>query len=295
MNSPRTFRLDRRALARAFDRASSSYDAAATLQHAVRDELLERLQYFRLEPQRIVDLGAGTGDAAVLLRHRYPRAKVIAIDLAPGMLREAGRRMRLWRRFARVCADAHRLPLASACIDLLFCNLMLQWCDEPATVLTEMRRVLRPGGLLMFSTFGPDTLDELRAAWSVADGTPHVSEFPDMPQLGAALMRSGFVEPVIDLERRVVHYRDALALARELRSIGARNAVADRSRGLTGRQRWRRMDERYELLRGEAGLPATYEIIYGAAFGSARPVDRHPDEQVVAVGSLRRRARDTGP
>jgi malonyl-CoA O-methyltransferase len=293
MNTPRKFRLDRRALARAFDRASTSYDAAASLQRAVRDELLERLQYFRLEPRRIVDLGCGTGEAAVMLRRRYGKSQVLAIDVAPGMLREAGRRMRLWRRFDRVCADAIALPIATGSIDLVFCCLMLQWCDDPAIAFAEAHRVLRPGGLLIFSTFGPDTLHELRAAWTVADATSHVSEFPDMPQLGAALMHAGMTEPVIDIERRVVHYTDARSLARELRRIGARNATADRLRGLTGRHRWRRMDEAYESRRTEAGLPATYEIIYGAAFAPGQPASSSArqvgHEHLVSASSVRRR------
>jgi len=295
MSGLRVFRIDRLALARAFDRASSGYDAAATLQRAVREELFERLQYFRLEPRCVVDLGTGTGEAAVMLRRRYAASQVIAVDLAPGMLREAGRRMRFWRRFSRVCADAHRLPLASARVDLVFCNLMLQWCDEPAAVFAEMRRVLRPGGLLMFSTFGPDTLRELRSAWSKADGLPHVSEFVDMPLLGAALMHSGFVEPVMDLERRVVHYRDVRALAHELRTIGAHNVATDRQRGLTGRQRWQRMEEQYAALRGAAGVPATYEVIYGAAFAAQRPAEPATGEQRIAADSLRRRQRDGDP
>jgi malonyl-CoA O-methyltransferase len=265
--SGRLFRLDSRALARAFDRASASYDAAAQLQAATRDELLERLQYFRVEPGVILDLGAGTGAGSETLRRRFPHARVIAVDVAPAMLRAAGKRQRWWRRFERICADALALPLATGCIDLVFSNLMLQWCDRPGAVFAEIRRVLSPKGLLLFSSFGPETLQELRLAWSRADPHPHVSQFPDMPELSALMQQAGLSEPVLDIDRRVVHYTDARALMRELQAIGARNAIADRHRGLTGRGRLQRMHEAYEISRRPQGLPATFELIYGAAFG----------------------------
>ena len=269
--SGKLFRLDRRALARAFDRASSSYDAAAQLQAAARDELLERLQYFRLEPGVLLDLGAGTGAGSEALRRRFPHARIIAMDLAPAMLHAAGKRQRWRRRFECICADALALPLATGCVDLVFSNLMLQWCDRPGAVFTEIRRVLSPTGLLLFSSFGPETLQELRLAWSQADPHPHVSQFPDMPELSALMQQAGLAEPVLDIDRRVVHYTDARALMRELRAIGARNAIADRHRGLTGRGRLQRMDEAYEMRRRPQGLPATFELIYGAAFGG-RPL-----------------------
>src|SRR6202140_4525392 len=263
------FSLDRRALARSFDRAGAGYDAAAQLQQRVRAELLGRLRYFALEPQCILDLGAGTCQGSIALRRRFAHARVIALDIAPGMLKASPRPGWPRRRFERVCADAYALPLAARSVELIYSNLMLQWCDRPDLVFRELARVLKPGGVFVFSSFGPDTLRELRLAWESVDHGVHVSEFPDMPQLGDALMHAGLIEPVMDVERHRLLYPDAYALMRELKRIGARNAASQRSRGLTGRARLQRMVAEYELRRTAAGLPATFEVIFGAAFGSA--------------------------
>jgi len=290
MNAAPHFRIDRAAMARAFGRASAHYDAAALLQGEVRSELLTRLQFFPLQPRTIVDLGCGTAQGASALRRRYRGARVLAIDLAPGMLRAARRRSWPWRRFECVCADALALPLTSQSVDLVYSNLMLQWCDDPALAFNEVRRVLRPGGLLLFSTFGPDTLVELRAAWAQADDAPHVSAFADMPLLASALHHAGLCEPVMDRDLRQHHLLDADALMMSLRSIGAGNAAADRRRTLTGRQRLARMRASYEQQRTPAGLPATWEIIYGAAFApAATAAAATPGEALVPVSAIRRR------
>jgi malonyl-CoA O-methyltransferase len=263
------FCLDRRALARSFDRAAAAYDIAAQLQQQVRAELLDRLQYFALAPRCILDLGAGTCQGSVALRRRFARARVIALDIAPGMLKASPRPGWPRRRFERVCADAYALPLAGRSVDLVYSNLMLQWCDRPALVFRELARVLKPGAVLMFSSFGPDTLKELRLAWESVDHGIHVSQFPDMAQLGEAMMHAGLSEPVMDIEPHRLQYPQVHALMRELKRIGAHNAASGRSRGLTGRGRLQRMIAAYEQRRTAAGLPATFDVIFGAAFGSA--------------------------
>ena len=278
------FQVDRRALARAFGRAGPHYDRAAQLQGAVRAELLSRLQFFPLQPRVIVDLGCGTGRGASELRRRFRRARVLAIDLAPGMLRAAQRGSWPWRRYTCLCADALALPLASQSVDLVYSTLMLQWCDDLPLVFAEVRRVLRPGGLLLFSTFGTDTLQELRAAWAEADAAPHVSAFADMPLLAAALQHAGLSEPVMDRDLRLEHHADVRALMVGLRAIGAGNAAADRRRTLTGRQRLARMGASYELARTSAGLPATWEVIYGAAFAPVESSGIHAHGGAHATG-----------
>ena len=263
------FVLDGRAVRRSFDRAAAGYDAAAGLQAEVRRELLSRLDYTTLEPRVVVDLGCGTGHASRALKDRYPKARVIAIDLAEGMLREAGRRRGWLRRFARVCADARRLPLATGSVDLVFSSLMMQWCPELDALFGEFRRVLAPRGLVNFTTFGPDTLRELRAAWAEADGGVHVNAFTDMHDLGAGLVRAGLAEPVLDVERYTLTYPDTLALMRDLKAIGARNLNAARARGLTGRRRLAAMQAAYERQRRDGLLPATWEGVFGQAWGPA--------------------------
>jgi malonyl-CoA O-methyltransferase len=266
---PEAFRLDRSAVRHAFDRASAAYERAATLQARVAEELLGRLADFALAPGTILDLGAGTGRASGALKRRYPRALVLALDLSPGMLQAAGRHLRPWRRFARVCADAQRLPLADASMDLVYSSLMLQWCEPPDAALAEVRRVLRPGGFFAFSTFGPETLKELRAAWAAADTLNHVNHFRDVQAMGDALVRAGLTEPVLDVDRYESAYPDALALMRDLKVIGAHNVTAGRPRTLIGRARLQRMQQAYEAERRAGALPATFEVIYGVAWGAS--------------------------
>jgi malonyl-CoA O-methyltransferase len=239
----------------------------------------------------VLDLGAGTGRVTGELKKRYRRSLVIALDLAPGMLHEARRHQQFLRRFERVCADAVRLPLADGSVDVIFSNLMFQWCDPPDEAFAEVRRVLKPSGFFAFTTLGPDTLRELRTAWAEADGENHVNHFIDMHDVGDALVRAGLAEPVLDVDRTQLTYPDALALMRDLKAIGAHNVTAGRPRGLVGRARLGRMQRAYEAFRKNGLLPATYEVVYGAAWGAAgRPGSAMiHGEARIAPGSIRRR------
>jgi malonyl-CoA O-methyltransferase len=259
--------LDRGAIRRAFGRAAPRYEATAVLQHEVELRLLERIVYQREAPKRVLDVGAGTGRASAFLRKRYPKAQVVALDLALPMLRQARRHMGWFRPFRRLAGDAAALPIADQSIDLLFSNLCLQWSTDLPAVLAEFRRVLTPGGLLLFSTFGPDTLRELRSAWSAADPAPHVSQFADLVAIGDALLAAGFRDPIVDREHFTVTYEDARTLMRELKAIGASNADPARTRGLTGKTRLARAIEAYEQFRRDGVLPASYEVVYAQAFG----------------------------
>lgn len=291
MNDP--FDIDLARVRQSFGRSASTYDATAVLQQRVREELLERLDMVRLEPAVVLDLGAGTGHAALALKRRYRSSQVIALDLAEGMLREAGRRQTLLRRFRRVCGQAAALPLRDASVDLVFSNLMLQWCMDPDAVFRECRRVLRPGGLLTFTTFGPDTLVELRRAWAAADAHTHVNRFIDMHDLGDALVRSGLAEPVLDVERFTLTYAEARELMRDLKAIGAHNANAGRPRGLTGKGALARMTAAYEAFRTDGRLPATYEVVYGQAWCPVGgPRGKRPSgDVVIPISRIGRRSR----
>jgi malonyl-CoA O-methyltransferase len=264
------FVLDTEHVRRAFERASAGYDRAAVLQADVRNRLLARLADLELKPRVIVDAGCGTGHASRALKRLYPRARVIALDIAPGMLRAAGQQRGRLRRFDRVCADALRMPFGNASFDLIYSNLLLQWCNDPDAVFAEFGRVLRPGGLLVFSTFGPDTLKELRAAWASVDEYTHVNRFLDMHDIGDAMVRAGLSEPVLDIEHFTLTYADALALMKDLKAIGAHNVTAGRPTGLTGRGRLQAMIVAYEQRRTDGRLPATYEVVYGQARGRPR-------------------------
>lgn len=287
------YRLDRAAVRAAFDRASTSYDAAAVLQARVRAQLLERLELVNIEPDVVLDVGCGTGQAMPALMKRYSGARVLAVDLAEGMLHRARAQRRWWRRPAVLCADAAALPLPDESVDLVFSNLMLQWCNDLDAVFREFRRVLKPQGLVTFTTFGPDTLTELRAAWRAVDGDVHVNRFLDMHDVGDAMVRAGLAEPVMDLDYFCLTYPRVLDLMRDLKAIGAHNVAAGRRRGLTGRARLRAVTEAYEQHRRDGRLPATWEVVYGQAWGPLARPERPAagGEVTVALDRIGRRER----
>jgi malonyl-CoA O-methyltransferase len=257
--------FDAQHIRRAFGRAADTYSQHAQLQREVEDRLLERLEYYSGKPAFVLDFGCAPSSASAALRKRFAPAQVIALDLALPMLRQVRTG---WRRpLTRLCADARALPLADASIDVLFSNLCVQWIDDLPALFDEFRRVLRPGGYLALSTFGMDTLHELRSAWAAADRGPHVSSFAHVAQVGDALLAAGFRDPVLDTEHFTLTYADAAALMRELKALGATNADARRLRGLTGKTRFRRAVDAYERFRADGVLPATYEAICAHAFG----------------------------
>ena len=262
--------FDRRQLRRAFGRAAPRYAAVAALQREVEARLLEQLDYLDDRvPLRVLDLGSGPGRAAGAMKKRWPKADVMALDAALPMLREVPRHTRFWRPVRRVCADVAQLPLADQCTDVIFSSLCLQWLDDLPAVLREFRRVLRPDGLLVFSTFGPDTLAELRDAYLAAGEVPPLSPFAAIQQVGDALLAAGFKDPVLDRDRYTLTYPDARALMHELRAIGAGDARSDRRRGLGGRARLQRVTAAYEPLRRDGVLPSTWEVITAQAWGPA--------------------------
>ena len=265
-DGPDSYRLDKQQARRAFEQAAATYDAAAALQSEVGDRMLERLDLVRLQPARVLDLGAGTGEFSKALRQRYRKADIVSLDIALNMLRHTQKRGGWLRKPACVCADGERLPFADNSFELVFSNLMLQWCMDLEPVFTELRRVLAPGGLLMFTTFGPDTLRELRASWETVDGFTHVNAFIDMHDVGDTLVRTHWAEPVMDTERITVTYREMGTLMQDLKHIGAHNVTAGRPRGLTGRYRLQQVEQAYEAFRTDGVLPASYEVVYGHAW-----------------------------
>lgn len=270
------FYTDKSRVRASFERAAASYDSAAVLQREVCDRMAERLDYIKLQPQVILDAGSGTGYGSAALRRRYPDARVLELDLAHAMLAASREKQRagqgmLSRLFKpqqpwQLCADIERLPLADNSVDMIWSSLTIQWVNVPDQVFAEFQRVLKPGGMLMFATLGPDTLFELREAFGHADGATHVNQFIDMHDLGDALMAAQFSEPVMDMEKIVLTYDQAREVMQDLKAIGAHNATAGRGRGLMGKHAWQRVVDAYEQRRHNGQLPATYEVLYGHAW-----------------------------
>ena len=269
------FEIDKRQVRRAFNRAAQQYDAAAILQREVCTRMLERLDYVKLQPSRVLDAGSGTGWGTRQLGERYPKAEITALDIAIGMLQLARGTSGWWsklfasRRENYLCADVEALPVASGSVGLVWSNLALQWCNDLPATFVELQRVLQVDGLLMFSSFGVDTLKELRAAFHDVDGYNHLSRFADMHDIGDMLVAAGFTDPVMEMEKITLTYSDVRAVMQDLKSIGAHNATAGRAPGMMGKAAWQRVTENYEQLRCDGKLPATFEIIYGHAWKPA--------------------------
>ena len=258
--------ISKQKVRRAFDRAADSYDDAAVLQKEVCRRLLEKLEYIRLSPQLILDAGVGTGEAVSPLMRRYKKSRVIALDLSERMLAKASEHGGLLRKPGLVCADLEQLPFRDACFELIFSSLTLQWCNDLQATMRDLLRVLKPGGLLMFTTFGPDTLKELRACWSRIDDAVHVNEFADMHDTGDGLLRAGFADPVMEAETITVNYRNVDQLLADLRAIGA-NVTAEGGRaGLTAPPVLSKLRDAYDEFRVNGLLPASYEVVYGHAW-----------------------------
>lgn len=266
--------IDHRQVRRNFARAAAGYDTVAVLQREIASRMLERLDYVKVEPGCVVDLGCGTGASLAALGERYPRARIVGVDVSEAMLRIGNRqhsRLRWMMPFLRgpkgaslLAADAQALPLKSGAAGLVWSNLMLHWLADPLAGFREMHRVLEVNGLLMFSTFGPDTLKELRSCF--ADGYEHTLRFVDMHDYGDMLLECGFADPVMDVERLTMTYPSLDTLFAELRQNGSTCAMVERRRGLMGRRVWQQACDAYEKLRVDGRLPATFEIVHGHAW-----------------------------
>lgn len=287
--------LDFAEVRRAFDRAAASYDAHAVLQREVCDRLLERLDYMTLRPNRVLDVGTGTGYGLAHLRARYAEAELCALDIAPAMLNAARARLPqlTWAQRTLghlthrplplthlLCADMERLPLAANSLNLIWSSLALQWAGNLDATLKAFHHALAPGGLLMFATFGPDTLKELRTAFTAIDDAPHVNRFIDLHDIGDMLVNAGFASPVMEMEMLTLTYADLKTLMRDLKGIGAHNAAASRRLGLLGKSAWARLERAYELHRLEGRLPASFEVVYGHAWADDK-TRREDGRQVI--------------
>ncbi|HOY70784.1 MAG TPA: malonyl-ACP O-methyltransferase BioC [Methylotenera sp.] len=297
------YHIDKARARASFGRAADSYDAAAILQKQVRDEMLGRLDLVKLEPQVVLDAGCGTGMASLALQKKYPKAQVVSLDFALPMLQKTRKvcasmgfvnqvkNLFSGEKQGLICADIEALPLATASVNLVWSNLAIQWCNDLDAALQEFHRVLQPEGLLMFSTFGPDTLKELRVA-TAQQNTTSISRFIDMHDIGDALVRAGFSAPVLDVERFTLTYDDVKRVMRDLKSIGAHNATDGRARGLQGRGFLQKIEENYERFRRDGKLPATFEVVYGHAWrGKDKPKNNSGLEDGVSTVTFKPRNR----
>ncbi len=252
---------------RRFDRAAASFDGADFVHRATSGELIDRLDPMLIDVKRILDLGGATGAASRPLCKRFKRSRVIILDASLEMLRRAEHKRSWFSRVSTMQVNAMALPLQAGCADLAFSNLLLPWIDDLPALFAEVGRVLKKGGLFAFSTLGPDSLSELREAWSSVDDGQHVNLFADMHDLGDGLVRAGLRDPVLDTDFLNVSYRDTKALFRDLTLAGARNSLAGRNKSLTGKQRFRAMEDHLSKQSNDGLLELRLELVYGHAWG----------------------------
>lgn len=278
--------LNRKHIRRRFEKAASSFDAADFLHATTREGLLARLEPLLIEADVVIDLGAATGSAGHRLSKRFRGAHVVAVDLAHNMLAK-GRRQKGWfSKVTHVQADAERLPLADASVDVVFSNMLLPSIGNPDGVFLEVARVLRKGGVFAFATLGPDSLHELARAWRSIDDAAHVAEFADMHDLGDGLVRAGFRDPVLDVDRLLVSYENSNRLFSDLTAVGARNALSARSRGLTGRQRFDAMTAALDNAAKGGKITLDLELVFAHCFGGGPqndPANFHVDANAIPI------------
>lgn len=271
-----------------FERIAERYDKHAALEQEVGRRLLERTEFKRQAPLQILDLGCGTGVASVQLKRTFRKAQVTGLDTAMAMLSKLRRRSGRLRPVRAVCGDIGALPFASRSVDMVFSNLASYWCPDPMSMFSEFRRVLKPDGMLLFSTLGPGTLSELENAWSGVNPKVEVPVFPDLLEIGNALMAAGFREPVMDMEMITLSYPRLDALMEELEFTGISQLVR-------GWDNWSAakgaLEQAYLPLIKDGKYPVSFEIVYGVAFG---PQDGQPmktpggDVATFSVDALRR-------
>jgi malonyl-CoA O-methyltransferase len=267
----------------AFDENAARYDRHAALEREACERLLERVTFQRVEPDCVLDLGCGTGGGAEALRTRFRKARVVALDSAAAMLSEAGERSRLMRRFGRVQGDLNALPFPRHSADLVFSNLALPWLAEPPRFLGEVLRVLRPGGMFLFSTYGPETLEQLHEAATASSTGCEAPGFPDLLEIGDALTATGFREPVMDVDRITLDYPSLAAMGRELEVTGTAMLVGG----------WPAFGANSDALaahwpagRAPDRFPLTFEVVYGAAYGPPEGQPRRTQDGEVATFSV---------
>lgn len=271
-------------IAQSFNKAYRSYEQVAELQKEVGLILLERVRQFcQTKPTHIIDIGCGPGLLAPKLQKRFPDSIIILTDIAEQMLHYSSGQN---PECKHICLDAEYLPLADNSCELIFSNMTIQWCQTPEKVFSEFHRILKPGGQLFFSTVGPATLHELKHAWRTIDHFTHVNDFIDMYTLGDMMLASGFSEPVVDIENFTLTYASVLDLLKDLKLLGSTKLSGRTSKGLWSRNQLKQLQIAYQKFQEGNSYPASYEIIFGFARKSTKPLSQTPSEYVFPIEKL---------
>lgn len=270
-------------IGQAFNAHADEYESEAQVQLEIGQRLFERLEYLKISPSRILDIGCGPGTFLRQLQQRYPDAQIVALDIAHSMLSIAKTKQMEPNQWLMLNADMHQMPFPAEQFDLIFSNQVLHWSPALPTLLQEWQRVLRPGGCLLFSTLGPDTFQELKQAFQQVDTYEHVNAFHDMHHVGDCLLGQAFSDPVVDMEMILAHYSSLSKLLHSLKAQGVKNIHEKRNTGLTGKDSWRKFEQYMLLTKTETHkYPLTYEVVYGHAW----KLEHQPVQQNASAISL---------
>lgn len=272
----------------AFNKSAEDYEQYAVIQQEIGTRLLSRLDYIKIEPRTILDLGAGPGLFSEALKKKYRHAQVVSLDISLSMLQMTQQRQHWWRKWDCVNANMIQMPFASGTFDLVFANQTIHWYQPAIQVLQEIHRVMRSNACFMFTTLGPDTFSEIASAWAQVDNYAHINTFIDMHDWGDALMQAQFLDPVVDQEKLTCHYTSVSQLLKSLKKQGVRNIHAQRKEGLTGKQAYQNFQQAYVQFQTPQGkFPLTYEVVYGHAWRGNVMSRSVGNEVYVDVKSLR--------
>lgn len=276
-------------ISKSFNRHACEYEKVAKVQKEIGERLLERLQYLKIKPKRILDLGCGTGIFSLALKRLYPDAQIVGLDLAQQMLKQARKKQGWRRRWGLVTGDMNRLPFADGIFDLVFANQVVHWGSSLPHVFRELNRIMHVNGCLMFTTLGPDTFKELKAAWASIDAYQHTHTFADMHDVGDQLLQEYFLDPVVDMELITVCYKSISLLLNSLKDQGVLNINTERNHGLTGKTAWKKFNQHFnELYGSEEKYPLTYEVVYGHAWKGAQQQTERGIETRISVSEIKR-------
>lgn len=275
-------------VSKSFNTHAHEYDSAAVVQQEIGERLFQRLSYLKINPRYILDLGCGTGEFSQQLKKQYPNAIIVGFDLALNMLIEAKSKQANGSWFL-TGGDMARLPFPSGLFDLIFANQAIHWACDMQLALRELNRVMNVDGCLMFSTLGPDTMMEIRNAWSMVDVYAHTNHFADMHDLGDVMLQEAFVDPVVDMEKITLHYYNLSAMVRALKAQGVRNTNPNRNAAMTGKKNWQQFEKAYaKYITPDEKYPLTYEVVYGHAWKGAKMQTSSGSETLISIDQIRR-------
>lgn len=276
-------------ICKTFNLHAPEYEKAAKIQYEIGERLFERLNYLKIKPRYILDLGCGPGSFSKRLKKHYPQAHVIGLDLAYSMLQQAKIKQSWLNKWPLIVGDMTSLPFEAGVFDLIFANQVIHWSPSLLGVMSELNRVMNSDGCLMFSTLGPDTFMELRQAWATINSYAHTNDFIDMHDIGDALLAQHFLDPVVDMEMLTAHYSTLPQLLKALKAQGVRNINNKRNPGLTGKLSWRNFEKFFSTFCTEQGkFPLTYEVVYGHAWKGQQRCIEKGTETLIPVAQLRR-------